>query len=209
MFCKRWKPEELLPRAELLSCLLQCDSRVIGVALTGSLARLEPKIHDIDLVIFHGGSMPNGISQDPARIEPYYNDDLLLSSILTPYISRTTSQARAGVPVNYIFTGIEALWECAYLDSLAGEERMKDFYRRIFCDIPLILLHPMARFGKLIDNPVKISGISLSGNKTINGLYYHGLKIKHQCENPACQPKQSWAECREEIRLRKKHWWHW
>lgn len=208
MFCKRWKPEELLPRAELLSCVLQLDSRVIGVALTGSLARLEPKIHDIDLVVFHGGSMPDGISQDPTRIEPYYNDDLFLSSVLMPHISRMLSQVRAGVPINYIFTSIEALWECEYLDSLAREKRMKDFYRRIFCDIPLVILHPMDRFEKLINNPVETSSVSLSRNKTINSLYYHGLKIKHQCENPACQPKQTWAECREEIKRRKNHWWH-
>ena len=208
MFCKRWKPEELLPKAELLSCVLQLDSRVIGVALTGSLARLEPKIHDIDLVIFHGGSMPNGTAQDPARVEPYYNDDISLSSVLTPHISRTLSQARAEVPINYIFTGIEALWDCEYLDLLAEEERMKDFYRRIFCDIPLVLLFPIDRFEKLIDNPVKASNISLSGKTTINGHYYYGYKIKHQCNNPACQPKQSWAECREEIKHSKNHWWH-
>jgi len=208
MFCKRWKPEELLPKAELLSCILQLDSRVIGVALTGSLARLEHKIHDIDLVVFHGGSMPDGIAQDPARIEPYYNDDLFLSSVLTPHISRMLSQARAEVSVNYIFTGIKALWDCKYLNSLAKEERLKDFYRRIFCDIPLVILHPIDRFEKLIDNPVKASNVSLSGNTTINSLCYRGYKIEHQCANPACRPKQSWAECRKEIKRRKNHWWH-
>lgn len=210
MFCKRWTPEELLPRVDLMSYLLKLDKRVTGVAITGSLARLEPEIHDIDLVVLHDGSMEDGSCKDPMCEGSYYNNDLLLCSVLNnSVLSRAFTQARFGVPVDFIFVGESALWDCDYLQSLAKKETYPDFYFRVFndADVPLVLLDPLGARGALRE---RFFGIKFSIEKVFmleRGLpktdfAYPAFKIRHQCNNP-CRPKQSWVDCREEIKNRK------
>lgn len=205
MFCKRWKPEELLPKAELLAHILQSDPRIVGVALTGSLARLEPKIHDIDLVVFHDGSMHDGMAEDPERAEPYYSDTISLSTMLSTQLSRSLSQARNNTPANLIFVQEKAMWDCGYLRSLSKKEKFTEFYLRIFCDIPLILLDiTNCSCGALLQHPW------CTGTISIKGLTHLGVYVKHHCydNSNSCLPKQKWAECRKEIKQRKNHWWH-
>jgi len=213
MFCKRWRPEELLPKADLLSYLLLQHPHIVGVALTGSLARREPKIHDIDLVVFHDGTMEDGSAQDPERTTPYsYNNDLSLVEVLrNGLLARSLSQARDGVPVNYIFVDQKVLWDCTYLRSLEKQERFKEFYLRIFNDIPLLLLGPYQRRGmlkaRLTDKGVVHFEQGLRQAKLLN-LCYTVLPIRHFCDQNSCKPKIPWSVCRFKIRLRKKHFWH-
>ena len=214
MFCRRFSPQELLSRADLLTYLLMQNEHITGVALTGSFARRKRKIHDIDLVVFHDGTMEDGSVQDPARTEPYYNDDLFLHDIVAHEgASRALTQARMGVPVNYIVVGEHVLWDCGYLQSLEAKELFPEFYLRVFCDIPLVLLDPYHRRG-LLQKRIRCDTetvVSLERGLLQAGFGYPGVVIRHQCGDSAirfCKPKQSWDECRQEILRRKGHWWH-
>lgn len=217
MFCRRFRPQELLPRADLLTYLLMQNEHVTGVGLTGSFSReyTRPlrKIHDIDLVVFHDGTLDDGSVQDPERTEPYYNDDLFLHDIVTQEgASRALTHARMSVPVNYIVVGERVLWDCGYLQSLEAKERFPEFYLRVFCDIPLILLHPYHRRGLLRErircDTETVVWLERGFPRVKFG--YPGVVIRHQCGDTVrlCKPKQSWDECRQEILRRKRHWWH-
>ena len=216
MFCKRWRPEELLPKVDLLTFLLMLNPHVTGVALTGSLARKERRIHDIDLVVLHDGELEDGSAQDPEREEPYYNNDLILSSVFAAtdgpeLLSRSLSQARDNIPVNYIFVSEKALWDCGYLARLEREENFPGFYKRVFCDTPLLLLHPYHVRGKLLERIDSRQIVAFESGLFWNGFSYPVLPIQHKCGEIAflsCQPAQTWAECRKEIKRRKNHWWH-
>lgn len=221
MFCRRWRPEKLLLKAYVLSAILMHDHRVTGVALTGSLARLEPKIHDIDLVVFHDGQLREGSVTDPPDLAEYgYEDSFPLDfAFRTPGGNMVTALRRTSgrVPMNYIFVNEKVLWDCRYLLWLEAKEHYKDFYKRVFCDIPLILLRPQERRGmlkeRLTDESVIAFGIAQSMRYGFEWQEtprpnYPGLPIAHYCSDPLCKPRESWAECRRRIKFRKMHWWH-
>lgn len=218
MFCRRWGPRELLPRADLLTYLLMQNEHITGVGLTGSFAREYARdrraIHDIDLVVFHDGTLKDGSAQDPERMEPYYNNDIFLHDIVTEEgAARALGQARMGVPINYIVVGEYVLWDCNYLRSLDAQELFPEFYLRVFCDISLILLRPYYRKG-LLRERVRCDTetvIELSRGLSHMRMGYPGVMIRHQCGNApprVCRPSVPWQECRREIRRRKGHWWH-
>ena len=71
-------PFGLLPRAELLGGILMQHPHISGVALTGSVARNENCVHDIDLVVFHDGVMKAGSSNDPQVREFSYQNEFSL-----------------------------------------------------------------------------------------------------------------------------------
>lgn len=201
---KWWSPQELLPRADLLSFLLKLDKRVTGVAITGSLARMEPEIHDIDLVVLHDKSMEDGSCKDPMR-DVLYCDDLLLSTVLeNGPLFRAITQARGDIPADFIFVCERVLWKCDYLKSLEAKERFPQFYLRVFKDLPLILLDPFGARGALHERFSDRERVFVLGQDLPwTGLSYPGLYLKHQCNNFRCRPTQTWAECREIIKNRK------
>lgn len=215
MSCRRWKPEELWPRAELIAHLILEDTRITGVALTGSLARMEPLSHDIDLVCLHDGGLRDGSSQDPPTKEKPYTNDFPLSSVVGGKISRRLSQARGEVPMNYIFVNEAALWNCGYLHGLEAEEmsergkKMPEFYLTVFCQIPLILLNPADSRGE-IKKFIEELPIETVHDSFLpwTRMCYSGVLLKHNCDSPSCEPAQSWDERKAEIKRRKNHWWH-
>lgn len=209
-FCKRWTPEELLPKAHSLASVLRDCPSVTGVALTGSLARFERLIHDIDLIILHDSTMPDGSCQDPSRItERYALPDLDLGFTVGRYIAKSLSEIRGDVPVNYIFVHEKALWDCKYLQSLAKLERMPGFYLAVFCQIPLILFFNayqkggLAQFTRAMPHALLHEKLS-----TPNAAYCSGFYIRHRCGDPGCAPKISWPEREKIIKARKGHVWH-
>ena len=213
MFCKRWTSQELIPKMDLLAFLLLLHPHITGVLLTGSLARKERKIHDIDLVVLHDGEMEDGSACDPMKEEPYYSNDLLLATTVSggpEFLSRALGHARGPVPLNYIFVHEEVLWNCAYLQSLSEEERYSEFYKRVFCDIPLLLFDPYSRRGLLRERIEVNPKTVIAFGRGISGLAYSYpvVQARHQCENPECLPHQPWSECRKEIRRRKVHLGH-
>lgn len=218
MFCKRWRPEELLPKADQLAALLLQNGHVTGVALTGSLARLEPKIHNIDLIVFHDGSLRDGSAPDPPGPAEYdYEDSFpdsfpLDTAFVIPEWSlvRYLRQTSSGTPVNYIFVKETVLFDCAYLQALEAKEKFRDFYRRVFCDIPLILLRPAERRGLLRERISVDPDVLWFGGFVVprHILQLIGLSIAHCCTDPRCKPRESWTTCRWRIKLRKFHWWH-
>lgn len=212
MFCKRYRPEELLANADCLARFLLENQHVTGVALTGSLARLEPKIHDIDLVVLHEGALRDGSSSEPsADAEDNYDDAFPLDTAFVIPERKLVSNLRwaaAGIPVNYIFVNEKALWDCKYVQSLEERERYQDFFTRVFCDIPLVLLRPRQRRGLLQERIELRDTIWLGENFSGVGRMYEGMVVRHKCGNPKCQPRETWAECRKRIKRRKLHWWH-
>lgn len=206
--CKRWPPAELLWRAENLAETALLSPHITGVALTGSLARMEPLIHDIDLVVMHDGSLPVGGIGDPLTGVAYdEGSDLLYGDIFRPEIEERLRKERGPVPVNYICVPGCVLWDCKTLQSLKQHERFTDFYLRVFTDIPLYMLRPTdCLFGILSQERfwgLAATTIGWRGNQPINAVL-----LKHICVNPECIPQQTWEQCKAEIRARKNHHWH-
>lgn len=210
MFCKRWRPEELLPKVDSLACLLLQNQHITGVALTGSLARLEPQIHDIDLVVFHDGEMQDGSSQDPPKDTPSCSNELILGSVMGEDIARSLGHVRGDVPINYIFVGETALWDCRYLQELEKVEMSEkgrgefEFYLTILCQIPLMLLSPSSCRGGIKRLAENVEATNFGRQ----GLSEPVIRIRHWCDSEKCRPIQPWAERSLEIKRRKGHTWH-
>ncbi len=206
--CMRWPPVELLWRAENLAQTALTQPHITGVALTGSLARMEPLIHDIDLVVLHDGTLPVGGIGDPPTKAAYDEGlDLLYSAIFQTQTEERLRKQRGPVPVNYICVPDRALWDRKTLQSLKQRERFTDFYLRVFNDIPLYLLRPTDCLFGLFDQErykvLEVTSIGWRGNQPIRAV-----RLKHLCGNPGCIPQQAWERCRAEIRARKRHTWH-
>ncbi len=208
MSCKRWPPADLLWRADNLAETALLSTHINGVALTGSLARMEPLIHDIDLVVLHDGMLPIGGIGDPlSEIDYDEGLDLNYRDIFLPEIEEKLREKRGPVPVNYICVPDRALWDCKVLQSLKQYERFPDFYLRVFTDIPLFLLCPRdCLFGLLSHERYAADEITFIGRRVNQPI--EAVSIKHLCGNPDCVPKQTWEKCRSDIRARKKHYWH-
>lgn len=206
--CMRWPPGELLWRAENLAKTALLSPHITGVALTGSLARKEPLIHDIDLVVLHDGTLSIGGISDPLT-EATYDEglDLPYGAIFQTEIEKTLREQRGPVPVNYICVQDRALWDCRILQSFKQHERFPDFYLRVFTDIPLFLLCPSdCLLGLLAQERYaahEIISIGRRGNDPIEAV-----RLKHLCGSPECIPRQTWEQCKAEIRARKNHHWH-
>lgn len=206
--CLRWSPDELLWRAENLAETALLSPHITGVALTGSLARMEPLIHDIDLVVLHDEMLPvGGISDPPSEASYDEGFDLPYSAIFETQTEERLKKQRGPIPVNYICIPDRALWDCKTLQSLKQYERFPDFYLRVFTDIPLFLLRPQdCLFGLLYQERYaahEIISIGPRGSQPIEVV-----RLKHLCGSPDCVPKQTWEECKDEIRARKNHYWH-
>ena len=206
--CERWTPTDLLWRAENLAETALLSPHITGVALTGSLARMEPLVHDIDLVVLHDGTLPIGGISDPLGGKDYEEGiDLLYAKVFQPAVEEKLRVRRGPVPVNYICVPDRTLWDCKTVQSMKQYERFPDFYLRVFTDIPLFLLRPRdCLFG--IPNHDRYAAheiitIGHRGNQPIEAV-----RLKHLCGNLDCVPKQTWEECRSEIRARKNHHWH-
>lgn len=214
MFCQRWSPRTLLPKVDLISFLLMQNPHVTGVALTGSLARFEPLVHDIDLVVFHDGMISDLSCSEPRQDveKDDYSSALPLACVIeNGVVARHITQARNGVPINFIFVNERVLSDCDYLQSLVYQEWFPGFYQRVFCGLPLYLLGPYHRRGILVQSVTTEEIVALErcpNGSTEDKFSYPAVLVRHVCDNPLCKPTQAWEECREEIRLRKNHWWH-
>ena len=208
-FCKRWTPDELLPKASLLAKTLMDCPKVTGVALTGSLARFEKLSHDIDLIVLHNNTMTDGSCEDPPRtIVRYSNPDLDLGFTIGNYNAEKLSEIRGDVPVNYIFVNEKALWDCQYLQSLEKLEGLPGFYIAVFCQIPLLLFFNAYQKGGLAQYVRDLPPVTLEARLSNPTAAYRGFYVKHRCGDPGCKPKMSWPEREKIIKARKGHTWH-
>ena len=116
-------------------------------------------------------------------------------------IANHLTHARRDVPVNYIWVHEEVLWGCDHLQSLERSEDFPDFYLTVFCQIPLILVDYTICRGvlrKYIDRLLGAAPQILDST-----LFFHGAKLRHECNSPGCRPKKPWEERRREIKARK------
>lgn len=207
-----YTPEELFPRVELLCHFLEQNEHVAGVALTGSLARLEPRVNDIDLVVLHDGYFKDGRYQDAKdfKIVMTKNDGygtIAETSFKDDILTRLLCEARLGVPVDYIVIEEKALWDCDYIKSLKKIEGMPDFYLRILCDLPLFLmtLEPTGALSQHM-NGVPPSHLTTYTADAAHQFGYQGIPISHTCKyvNSNCRPSISWSDCKAQIKERKR-----
>ncbi len=198
----KWPPSELFPKAKLIADRIGKNRNVTGVAVTGSLARLE-LARDIDLVVFHNSAFKDGLARSPERPEAsrpvadQYDCNNLDFSSVPNY--QAVIRIRRNVPLDLIFVREEILWDCAYLELLGKSERFPEFYKRVFCNIPLLLLgvrrhSPLEKFTENL--PVKWLEVDY-------GLSHPSCKVMHTCQNPACKPTTTWEQLRAEIEKRK------
>lgn len=201
---KEWKPEELLPKADLLAHLIEECSEVSGVALTGSLARREPASHDIDLIVFHDGGLQEGDCRDPSRADD--SDSISLVATFGETMARRLSYVRGDVSVNYVVVHEKALWDCQHLQALRVKERFPEFYLTVFCQTPLVLLAINSKRSGLRQFIDELEPMMLSAGK---GKKYNlpGIVIRHHCGDPCCRPSLTWEERRIEIVAKKEQAW--
>lgn len=200
---QHWSPETLLPKAELLAFFLTLNKHVTGVALTGSLARFEPRVHDIDLVVFHDGQLPEGGCRVPETANGL-GHDVSLSAVLGAELARRLATVREEVPISYLFVREQALWDCDVLQALKPKEKFPGLYLTIFCQIPFLLLSPDLSRGGIRQFIEEIEPVILQEAKEEGKISYSGIPIRHRCGDPRCKPEKTWEEVWLEIRDRKE-----
>lgn len=144
---------------------------ITQIALTGSLARDEEKVNDIDLVIFHFmGALGDGFcSTNPETstliISGKPNNRTFIMDRLAD-----VSFVPPGVKADLIFIQDRALYDCDYMAEISREETNDDFYKTILCDIPPL--------------PFDIKEMNFSEKRIMHG----------PCTK--CAPRISWKEKR-------------
>lgn len=196
-----WSFNEIRPKLKLLTHFLAQDARVTGIALTGSCARGEPRIHDIDLVVFHNGSFDKkGLVCSPtAHKKGNYNTSVYsVREIFGPDLGQHIVAAHADVPVDFILVEERVLWDCVYLQTLNFLEETKDekliaeFYLRVFCDIPLLLFY-------VSKNSQLRQHLSCEPSSDFAASIHHACPyVDHRC-----QPKTTWIEIRGKVKNKK------
>lgn len=180
----------------------------MGVALTGSLARMEEsKIHDIDLVVFHNGTIPDGSAECPKK-ERFYFDSMPLSRFLEDDPTELIEIARGSAPLNMVFVDQKILGDCEYLQTLAKTSQCPDFFFAVFTEIPLLLIRPGSVEGYLL-RYIFGKGYPVEYRSDIKPFeFFPYMFIHHECSSAICKPSRPWSVRRKEIKQRKNHWWH-
>ncbi len=200
-----WSPDyDLFRRAERLAkILVQNNLHIKGVALSGSLARKEKKVHDIDLVVLHDGQ-----AYVVGRIklpwpEKRSEEFLTLGQLLPANVVYEFERERGEIPVDISLVGASALWSCTYLWGLSPFEIFNGFYLRTFNDesCPLYLFEPtnftVREFAKI---PHK-DYITLAVQ---DRFAFMATRVQHRCGNRACTPTLSWKDAQAEAKKRKE-----
>jgi len=129
----------------------QCMPFVRQVALGGSLARREDRLQarDIDLVIFHDGSL----KRSGHKIVPCCSPERPYHLEFPPEFTRALTRRdhclikRMLFPLDTIFLDERVLSDCTFLQSVP------DGIRRVVCTHPLLEFNPgTRRFDKLISH---------------------------------------------------------
>ena len=184
--------------ASLLSCRI--NRRLSGVALSGSIARRESHCHDIDLVVFHGGSLADGNCRNIKRDS---GTDVLLESMVGDWGAHVLRDL-TDVSVSYFFVHEKILWDCEYFQSFARKERFPGFYRTIISQTPLFLLWYSEGAKSLLQfvDGIKATKLYESGDGKVK---YMGTPIRHRCGEKGCTPVAPWDEVHKQILARKEH----
>ncbi len=197
-FCGSGKSSiELLPVADTIATVLTGDRRITGVALSGSVARCEDHCHDIDLVIFHDGTL-----QDTTLRTSQRDSTEVIASVVSDRIARAACYISDDTPVSYFFLHEKVLWECKYLQSLSGGERFPGFYRTVFSQTPLYLLSVGREIGGSLQRFVY--GIAVSELCDPQEYSCRGIPIQHWCGSKECAPVAPWSDIHVQILERKK-----
>lgn len=215
MSCRSWRSDELLPVAYSLSEVMMRDDRIGGVAITGSVARLEAHVHDIDLIIFHDGRMRDGSVN--IRSCAYHGNgdqlefllDCLGKGVYGEIFGILSKNLWDDIPANLIFVHKKILGECDYLQSFlphlkrglfskmrglprGGRGKIDEFYSTVFCDVPLLIIDSDQsrgfRWDELCNLGERLPGFSRLRN------------ISHQCGDVRCKPMKSWVRQRWEVK---------
>ncbi|OHA07567.1 MAG: hypothetical protein A2934_01570 [Candidatus Sungbacteria bacterium RIFCSPLOWO2_01_FULL_47_10] len=196
--------DPFLDHAKVLAYLLSREKNVSLVALTGSLARSEDARDIDLVVLHTLGADKDftcHINHNPSGFDLTHRTESR-DSVLTHLCDQTMRQLGwcgfiednfslgllsiirklcMGVPVrpkdikvDLIFVGYQVLYDCDYLARLAGIEKFEDFYRRVFCEIPLLRFNP-----------------------AVAQFEYPSLRHK---DGKCCFPRRLWKDVRREVK---------
>lgn len=205
----KWRIEEVMPVIDAVASIIMEDPRFVSIAVTGSVARNEFPVNDIDLIVFHDGRLSDGSWSDP----PKPTLDLHARNI-SPFAQGFVPSVRAArrdIPVDFLVVNQKALWDCEYLQSLKSIEQFADFYLRVFCDpaLSLVLWKPLDTKALFHEAIMKNrSWWSYAPDFLVSSLSLC-LRLKHVCDNPLCKPKQTWQEAKKEMMKRKARSTRW
>lgn len=227
MDCKHWRSKELMPVAHSLADILMKEPNVSGVAITGSVARYESHVHDIDLIVFQNGNRANASCAHDSVVERYSsgyggperNLVQVLKELVAEQAFLRLSEARREIPVHYVFVNEKILWDCDYLQSFlpragemgffarmglrfrgaikAAEDRAKDEFYSTV----------FCEIPLLLIDPVNVRGAVLEHAISTSGVYMGAFRstvpISHQCNEMLCKPSEQWAERRWKVKERQ------
>lgn len=191
-----WPAKDLRQRAIRMARLIYaCSPQIDGVAITGSVARGESVCHDIDLIVLHNGRGVDGSSYHAASLSESRHYDLwfetrsveqLLGPVVTEQSLRDIAEA---VPFHVISVHAKILRDCAYLEKLNQRCVSIDFFKTVFCEIPLLLLVPDSTTGLL--KTFLRGGFLRRLFSRYRYFFAEAIPLRHTCTN-CCFPEQSW-----------------
>ncbi len=205
---RTWEMKRYLPTARVLADILYEHPGVTGVAITGSAARFEKEVHDLDLVVFHNGKkLEDNYSRYPHReSRGWYGEiEYTLTKLLGYRYRRLAGhleQATGDIPFDLILVNEKVLTSCSHLTGLQDLTYDKDFFKRIFCELPMRLLlcaHSKGLVKKVTEKQKDV----LVDTGWSNALLYKD--IRHQCppHYAPCKPRVTWEERKKE---RERNW---
>ncbi len=195
---KNFKLDKAFEKARAIADLLAFSKRISGVAITGSVARNERTVHDVDLVLFHRGNTKDGVCHSngessnrvPSLLKKHLRNEGLCGRILDVLDT---------LPASFIFVHEKILTDCQYLQSKIPEKNDKggrrDFFPTVFYEIPLVLMSPGGVRGALVSYVRRL---------TLDDPERSVLSIGHRCGNTACRPLRPWPEIQKLLKERKR-----
>jgi len=184
-------PKDLLVlQSRIMALILSSIPGISHVALSGSLARNEKSINDIDLIALHFlGSRADMLCRINQPIESKIELCTINQSdvgyfteyLLDPIRLQLSEVLTAEDKVDIIFVQDKILYDCSYLANLSKNEKNEDFYKVIFCDIPLLKFSRAER--DFVKKPIS-----------------HG----REC----CKPRIAWKERKLRMVVEKKNGQH-
>jgi len=182
-----FEKSKLLVQAEKLANYFTRIPELKMVCLSGSLARVAERqeAHDIDLVLLHDGTLTDrrfAFCNRELSFTAWYDGQ---SSLVDANALTDIFHSNAAPLVNYMeryltcradimIVDHKVLGSCAYLNEISRDPTLefdRDFFRRIFCEIPL-----------------------LSYDSQSGSFREEGIKHGDSC----CLPKRRWEDVRVE-----------
>lgn len=185
-----WRKPTLMECAIQIADYFSMLPVIKQVALTGSLARLNErsKAHDIDLVLFHDGEVPDRMITLEGKVESWnpYGIDRVPNRELFSFLEKLFGASALPIArylinvvpskVDIVLAHRRILTDCDYLGKFSVMDKDPDFSKRVFCELPLL------------------------GFNVLTGTFSEALR--HRRVYCGCYPAHRWEFVRQERKSR-------